>query len=234
MLNELMAFRLMSWLMNAMQLSILLPMAIVWGRRRHYAAPMRSLSWYVYLSAFASLGAEFSAPYFLPNNFAFTFGFNLGKVALFGWVYSQVLTSPRLRQLIVSAVILALLGMFGTFVYEPLLGMAVARVTQCALLAAFAILYLDQYFNQKAPRTASQDPFWLLSVGQLIYSAGTVTAFSLDYLTKTLYQQTSKYLFVAVAGLVFNYFLTMAFLRAKPASSSQEDYPASGSQLASS
>ena len=45
-----------------------------------------------------------------------------------------------------------------------------------------------------------------------------MTAFSLDYLTVTAQEETGKYILIALAGLVFNGFLTLAFLRDHAAS----------------
>jgi hypothetical protein len=91
-----------------------------------------------------------------------------------------------------------------------------SRVVQCAVLAGMAMAYLEQRMSEAPAQPATQDPIWLLSLGQLVYSAGTVTAFSLDQLSVTIYDQSWKYIVVALIGMVFNYFLTLAFLRAKP------------------
>ena len=54
---------------------------------------------------------------------------------------------------------------------------------------------------------------------QQLFSALTVTAFSLVYLDQSAGAGEFKYLFLSLGGLVFNWFLTLAFLRAtRPAS----------------
>ena len=54
-------------------------------------------------------------------------------------------------------------------------------------------------------------------MGQLIYWAATVTACNLDYLEISVSNhRIICYLVVPVAGLVFDYFFTLAFLRARP------------------
>ena len=203
-------------LFTVMQASIVVPMAVVWGRRRHFARPVKLLSWYVYLSLGAVVASRLLYPGLLPNNYGFLIGFNLGKIGLFAGVYRQVLTPGR-RRLVGVATGLALVGAAGAIAYDLDLAVTVCRVAQCAVLAGFALVYLDQTLGRPAggPPPA-HDPLWLLSVGQLLYSAGTVTAFSLDALSKTAYDQAPKNLFIAASGLVFNCFLTLAYLRARP------------------
>ena len=41
-----------------------------------------------------------------------------------------------------------------------------------------------------------------------------ITAFSFDYLSNTRYDVSVKSIFVPFSSLIFNYFLTLAFLRA--------------------
>ncbi|MGY3089523.1 hypothetical protein ACVWYF_002571 [Hymenobacter sp. UYAg731] len=208
---------LTSWFMTLMQLSILVPMVVVWRRRAHFPPPVRLLSWYVYISAFFVITARLSAIY-LHNNLYFLIGFNVTKMLLFAAVYRQVLTSPRMRRVLAIATIAALGTVAGTFALGAAQALAVSRVAQCALLAGFALAYLEQLLNRADNRRLSQDPLGLLSLGQLIYSATTVSVCSLDIVTQSYMPVIHLFsdVFLASAGLAFNYFLTMAFLRATP------------------
>lgn len=206
-------------LLSTMQLSIIIPMAVVWVRGRQFSRPVRGLSRYVYHSAAMALGGQFYKLLgFMPNNYGFIFGFQFGKFALFGWVYYQVLTSARLQRVMLVMTLFTLCDITGVFLLDNrIMALTVSRVAQCAVLAALAIFYLDQFLNKTTTQPVGQDPIWLLSVGQLIYSAATATAFSLDYLEISLTNhRIIYYLVVSVAGLVFSYFLTLAFLWAKP------------------
>ncbi|GAA3963536.1 hypothetical protein GCM10022407_07770 [Hymenobacter antarcticus] len=201
-----------------MQLSILVPMLVVWLRRRDFPPAVKILSWYVYLSAFCVLGIRFFAPY---DNSLYLIYFNVGKIALFATVYYKAVESVRMRQLVLITALAALavcvgLTASGFFTHSFDLAVVVCRVVQSAVLAAFALVYLEQMLGHGTTAPVSRDPIWLLSVGQLLYSAGTVTAFSLDYLSRTPYEQAPKSMIVAVVGTIFNVFLTLAFLRAKP------------------
>ena len=201
-------------LMAIMQVSILVPMAVVWYRQRHFSTPIKWLSWYVYLSAASSLGATILYPAYLETNYGFSIGFNLGKIALLAAVYHQVIPRSQVRQLLLASSVAAIVGTLWLTSRDMNLAAAVGRVGQCAMLAAYALVYLSLTLNNPRALPPTRDPMWLLSVGQLIYSAGTVTAFSLDYVTTTIANQPSKYILIAIAGLIFNYFLTLVFLRA--------------------
>ena len=211
--------QLMTIMITVMQLSILVPMLVVWRRRREFPPSVKLLSWYVYLSAFCALGVRLIVP---NDNSLFLIGFNLGKIVLFATVYYGMVESARMRQLVLITTLVALvvcIGLTGSgfFIHSFDLAVVVSRVMQSAVLAAFALVYLEQMLGPSNKTPLLRDPIWLLSVGQLLYSAGTVTAFSLDYLSETQYDQAPKYMMVAVIGIIFNVFLTLAFLRAKTA-----------------
>jgi hypothetical protein len=205
------------WLVTFMQFSILVPMVVVWRRRKHFSRPVEMLSWYVYISAFFALGARLSAIY-LHNNLFFLIGFNVTKMLLLAAVYQLVITGPRARRVLAVATLVAFGIVVASLTLDTARTVTVSRVVQCALLAGFALAYLEQGLNCSAKYKFSQDPIWLLSVGQLIYSAATVSAFSIDFVT--LFQQSVfneiSILSFSLASLVFNYFLTLAFLRATP------------------
>ncbi|MBD2721918.1 hypothetical protein [Hymenobacter armeniacus] len=202
-------------MMHVMQASIVIPMAVVWLRRKHFSPAVKLLSNYVYISAFFVVTITVLYPAYLSTNWWLVAGFNCCKVVLFWAVYRQVLDSALQRRLLGIAAALMVLSSAGVYWYDGALGVAYARITQCALLAAVAMAYLEQNISRTPTLRLWHDPLWLLSVGQLVYSAGTVTAFSQEYLTVTIYDQTWKYIIVALAGLAFNWFLTLAFLRAK-------------------
>jgi hypothetical protein len=201
--------------MLIMQLSIIVPIAVVWWRRRHFSAPVKLLSWYVYLSVFCVLGGRLGAIY-LHNNLTFLVAFNWGKIALLTAVYAQVLLPTQLRKLLLGATAVALVVLVASASVNLALTVDISRVTQCALLASFALVYLEQTLNHAPVARSFRDPLWLLSVGQLVYSAGTVTAFSLGNMRPASLTMSLIYICVAVSGLAFNHFLTLAFLRAQP------------------
>lgn len=225
---------LSNWLMYLNQASIIVPMAVVWWRRKHFAPAVKLLSNYVYLSAFCSFGINFLYPAVFATNYWFLAGFNLGKTLLLGAVYYSVMKSAPLRRVVLNTSLVAMLCVLSVFFYNTYAGVTCARLTQCAVLAGFAMLYLEQSLNRPAPRRNGHNPIWLLSVGQLLYSAGTVTAFSFDYFSVTIYDQSSKALIAATLGLVFNGFLTLAFRRAKRTDATAvPPRPALATQLAS-
>ncbi|MBF9222016.1 hypothetical protein [Hymenobacter ruricola] len=205
-----------SWMVAIMQASIVVPMLVViWRRKRHFSPAVKLLSNYVYLSAIFVVAAWILYPAYLPSNIWFLAGFNFCKIILFWAVYNKVLQSGQTRRVLDIATVAALVSIIGVYWYDDQLGIAYCRIMQCAVLAAFAMAYMEQTLNGPPTQRAFHDPLWLVSVGQLVYSAGTVTAFSQDYLSITIYDKSWKYVMVACAGLAFNWFLTLAFLRAK-------------------
>ncbi|MBU6122758.1 hypothetical protein [Hymenobacter siberiensis] len=207
----------MNWLVTFMQFSILVPMVVVWWRRQHFSPAVKVLSWYVYISAFFALGARLSGIY-LHNNLFFLIGFNVTKVLLFAAIYRMVLTAPRMRRVLAVATLVALGIVAASFALDTARTVTVSRVVQCAVLAGFALVYMEQGLNRIGNYKFSHDPIWLLSVGQLIYSATTVTAFSIGFVALfrgDIFDKMSALSF-SIGGLALNYFLTLAFLRAKP------------------
>ncbi|MBJ6108164.1 hypothetical protein JAO73_04015 [Hymenobacter sp. BT523] len=202
-------------LMLVMQASIVVPMVVVWTRRKHFSPVVKLLSNYVYISAFFVVAIKVLFPAFLPTNLWLIAGFNCSKVVLFWAVYRQVLHSAVQRRALGIATLVMVLSTAAVYWHESILGVAYGRIMQCALLAAAAMAYLEQTMSYTPTQRMWHDALWLLSVGQLVYSAGTVTAFSQEYLSVTIYDQNWKFIIVALVGMVFNWFLTLAFLRAK-------------------
>lgn len=199
-----------------MQVSIVVPLLVAWRRWPQLPAEVRLLSVYCVLSAICSLGGQ-TWNHWLANNYGFIVGFNIGKTVLLALVYYRVLTNRLLRRLVPATTVAMLLLVAAIGSYNMDRAVDISRILQCALLSGYALVYLEQELHQ--PRIpAAHNPIWLLSVGQLMYSAITISAFSLDYLSRTAEDQTYKYIFIALGGIVFNVFLTLAVARAQRAS----------------
>ena len=209
-------YQLLRWFELFMQVSILIPMVVVWRRRSSFPFPIRLLSWYVYLSAGCVIAAKLAAFYF-HNNQLLVPAFNGGKMLLFAAVYARVLAHGRLRRVLLQATAVGLAIMGGSVLYDWKVATTVARMVQCAVLAAFALAYLEQELNKPAFHRGFQDPIWLLSVGQLLYSGGSMVAcFSvLDGFFAQQLPQMLLFSCIIVSGLIFNCFLTLVFLRAQ-------------------
>jgi hypothetical protein len=202
----------LSWVM---QVSILVPMVVVWRRRRYFPPAVRLLSWYVYLSLVSVLGARVSEFYHLSNWLAVA-GFNLGKIALLGGVFYLALHQARARSLVALTTLATLVfGLYSMWQLGIGFLLTYARVTQCAVLAAFALAYLEQLSREAPAGRLGHNPLFLVSVGQLFYSAGTVMYFSMDFNHMPSPQLKFYFGIVAILGLIFNFLLTLAFLRAR-------------------
>ena len=217
------------WLMLIMQISIVVPMVVVWRRRQHFAPAVRLLSGYVYLSTVSSsllwlLRFLYTAFHWNTVNWAVILCFNDGKILLFALLYAKSFEWRRTGQVVlliaVATVAVGFLVWPASFiVVSPNLDnhSTYARLAQCVVLAGFAMLYMERFSRRGSLQAPMQDPLYLLSIGQLLYSAGTVTTFSYSMLyMDTRSHQLSIFTFVGIMGLVFNYLLTLAFLRAQP------------------
>ena len=202
-------------LLYLMQASILIPMAVVWWRRQHFSRPVKLLSWYVYLSLVSSVLADFFRYGTPPSNHLYLIGFNCGKLALIGAVYYLALPNVKLRRLIPVLVVAVLAGVLLVTQQDTNLAISASRIAQFTLLAACAILYLDKFLDRSTGVALSRDPLSLLSIGHLIFTAGTITAISLQYLALTKQEEYPQIIALSANGLVFNCFLTLAFLRAR-------------------
>jgi hypothetical protein len=212
----------LSWVMQA---SILVPMVVVWRRGQYFSPAVRLLSWYVYLSLLSSVGARLSELCQVPN-WPMLAAFNFGKIALFGGVYYLALHHRMVRQLVLATTGAGLaIALYSIVMMDMSFVVTFARVLQCALLAGFALAYLEQVSREPPRGPLRHNPLFLVSVGQLFYSAGTVMYFSLNYLKLPSGYTEIYFGIVAILGLVFNTMLTLAFLRAQPEPASQQPAP---------
>lgn len=203
----------LSWVNQA---SIIVPIAVVWRRRQHFPPAVSLLSWYVYLSLACSVGARLAELNQLPN-WPMLAAFNFGKIALFGGVYFLVLRQWLVRRLVLALAAGALLFGLYSMLYLPMsFAVTLARVLQCALLAGFALAYLEQLSREPPAGRLRHNPLFLVSVAQLLYSAGTVMYFSFGAVDLPAVYTRICFGIVAVLGLLFNVLLTLAFLRARP------------------
>ena len=201
-------------LLYTTQVSLLAPLAVVWWRWPQFTGPVRRLSLYVYLALLSVVTTRFFLIGPGTGNSAFLIGFNCARLILLGTVYYQVLKETKIRQLIAPLIVASLIGTLVVAYYNLPLALSVSRAAQCTLLSGFALLYLDQLSTQSIVPLPTQDALSLVSIGQLLFSALTITAFSFQYVAYAGISMNYRHLFIALGNLAFNVFLTLAFLRA--------------------
>ena len=199
-------------LLYAVQVSIVVPLVVVWWWH-HFTVPVRLLSVYVYMVLLALMATRVFLVEGGSGSIAFLTGFNCAKLVLLGPVYYQVLRRPKARQLIMPLIVVSLAGILVVIYYSLPLALSTSRVVQCTLLSGLALLYLDQFSNRAIVPFTTRDVMCLVSIGQLLFSAITITAFSFEYGSHIAMQLNFKQLFIALGSLAFNIFLTLAFLR---------------------
>lgn len=209
--------KLMDWLFVIMQASILVPMVVVWQRGKRLSSVMRLASWYVYVSAGSVLVGKLVLHFFHNNHLAIV-GFNVIKLLLIAAVYRRVLAATRWTELLRIATLATLCGIAGLLLYDWPTAYTMARISQTTILAAYALLYLDQHLNMASGRDADglRSPVWLLSVGLLLSTAFMITASSLTLADLRLYNVSINAVFIIFSNMLFNYFLTLALLRSRP------------------
>jgi hypothetical protein len=200
------------------QLSILVPMVVVWRRKALLAPPVRVLSWYVYLSLASSLALNIGRFLYHANN-PVQHLYTLLKTLLFGWLYYVALHRISQRRLVawltvgfagfalLDATYLEGLNRFNSY----------GRAVQSLLLIGFGLLYFEQVLRELRSARLERDPLFLVSAGLILYSAGTGMLFVLtNSYTGDLSLLTIGFNIVFVLNIVFNILLTLAFLRAVP------------------
>jgi hypothetical protein len=207
----------MRWLHVIMQFSILVPLVVFWWHSKHLSPSMRLAGRYVYVSG-GSLVFGYTTMYFFENNHLAIVGFNVAKLLLFVAVYRQVLVPTRWTELLWLASVGTLCGVGGLLFYDWPMAFTAARIAQITILAAYALIYLDQNLTLMSPRNANNQhsPLWLLSTGLLLGTALAITASSLTLFHFTLYYVSFNAIFIIFSNMLFNGFLTLALLRSQP------------------
>ena len=220
-----------------MQVSVVIPMAVTWWRWQQLPSVVRLLSLYTYVSLACSMLSWLLhwmlMQGYIGNNYLGNFLFNTAAVALFMAVYYRSLSEPWRKRLVLGlGVAMLLLSLSLELGPDRRLAMSVAQTSGCAVLLAFALLYMDAFSAQRRQQPAAQDPIYLLSIGLLIKSAGAIVTFSLQYFIMDAAQMDIVWMPVPFIGLLFNYYLTLAFLRARRPGPADKAGPAAGATRA--
>lgn len=140
--------------------------------------------------------------------------FYLLKMSLMATAYYQGLNRRMARYsvagLSIALLISTLLGLLPPDANHQQWAASYARLGQCAVLASFALTYLEQLLSTTTISDLSRDPLFLLSVGQLLYSALTVGYFSLLNQPTTEFTSEIGGGLLTIARLIFLVFLVLA------------------------
>ncbi|SHJ05313.1 hypothetical protein SAMN02745146_2130 [Hymenobacter daecheongensis DSM 21074] len=201
-------------------LTFLVPLAVGLWRWRRLAVAHRPLVWFA-LGPGCVLGlASEIGRYVFRNNIAPLRLTVLAETLVLGWAYWYALDSPRTRLFLLGA-----LGVFGlVFVAESVYWHgfwrgenAYAHTVQTFVLLSFALLYFEHLLRELHTIRLEHDPMFLISVGVMLYYAGTLMIFLLENSMQRLHQIDeiwTMYIIQAVLLMVFNGFLTLALWNA--------------------
>lgn len=197
----------LTWLTQA---SPLIPLAF-WLYRRQLRAALLPLVLYAGLSLGNNILGYLLAPPLQPWR---DIAFYLLKAILLATAYYQGLHRPTARYsvagLAIALIFSTLAGIIPPDDAHLHWAASYARLGQCAVLASFALTYLEQLLSTTTVFDLSRDPLFLLSVGQLLYSALTVGFFSL--LSRPTTEMTAEIGagLLTLGRIIFLTFLTLA------------------------
>lgn len=150
--------------------------------------------------------AEYAA-YAWHYNVAFWHVMRVLEGLLLGYAYYLALRAPALRQalrwLAPAFVVLALADSLVLSGWWKLNIYTIA--VECTGLIALALLYFEQVLHELRNMDLRQDPMFVLSVGVLVYFAGTVTLFVLQRDVQDLQQLDLMLLINSVMSLLLSY-----------------------------
>ncbi|MCB2408343.1 hypothetical protein [Hymenobacter lucidus] len=198
-------------------LTYLIPLGVGLYRWRSLQAVYRPLFWFVLIPGCLLNGAlaEFGR-HVLHNNVLFLQLATVGETLLLGWAYYGCLHSERARQILLAA-----LGIFtGIYLFELLYlnggnfraaQDVYTHVAQSILLISAAVAYFEQTLRELRNIDLGQDSMFMVSVGSILYYAGTLMVFVLE---GQLQNQPDliwmMYIIQFILLIVFNTFLAIA------------------------
>jgi hypothetical protein len=158
--------------------------------------------------------------YVFRNNIACQHLLPVAETLVLGWAYWYALYARRSRFFLLGA-----LGLFVlVFVVESWYWRGFwqgengcTHTIQTFVLLAFALLYFEQLLRELHTIRLEHDPLFLLSVGVMLYYAGTLMIFLLEISMQRLKQADqiwTMYIIQEVLLIVFNTFLTLALWNA--------------------
>lgn len=197
-------------------LTYLVPLGVGLRRWRRLQPAYRPLVGFVLVpgTLLNGLLSEFGR-YVQHNNIAYLQLALLGETLFLSWAYYNSFRSVAARRLLVLA-----LGIFlGIYAFEMLYlndvpnfnHIVYSHITQSILLVGAAVVYFEQTLRELRNIDLSQDSMFMVSVGSMLYYAGTLMVFVLE---GQLQDQPDTiwiiYIIQSVMLMVFNGFLTLA------------------------
>ncbi|UOQ55328.1 hypothetical protein [Hymenobacter cellulosivorans] len=201
---------------NVALLTYLIPLGIGIRRWKRLLPAYRPLFWFVLLPGALLNGAlaEYGR-HVLHNNILFLRLATIGESLLLGWAYYYAFHSGRSRYILLTAV-----GLFlGLAILEPLSFTQAFFISyntfihliQSILLVGAAVAYFEQTLRELRNIDLGRDPMFLVSVGSILYYAGTVMVFVFEM---QMQNQPDliwiMYIIQFILLIVFNTFLALA------------------------
>jgi|GEM_PF-2423044 len=201
-------------------LTFLIPLAVGLWRWASLAPAYRPLLWFALVpGCIMGLLAEVGR-YVFRNNIAYLHLVPLIETLVLAWAYWHALPAPRTRRFLLAALGLFMVVFVGEAAYWHGFWRGQNGYThtiQTFVLLAFALLYFEQLLRELHTIRLEHDPMFLVSVGVMLYYAGTIMIFLLEGSMQRRLQTNqiwTMYIIQAVLLIVFNAFLTLALWHA--------------------
>ncbi|UOQ74575.1 hypothetical protein [Hymenobacter cellulosilyticus] len=200
---------------NVALLTYLLPLAIGLRRWRVLLPAYRPLVWFVLVPGclLNALLAELGR-HIWHNNVLILQLATVGETLCLGWTYYYAFHSERGRRVLLACVglFLALYIAEAFFYHVATSGPPIyTHIAQSVLLVGAAVAYFEQTLRELRNIDLSEDPIFMVSVGSILYYAGTLMVFILE---SKLQDQPDliwiMYIIQFILLIVFNVFLAIA------------------------
>jgi hypothetical protein len=196
-------------------LTYLIPLGIGLSRWRTLLSPYRPLFWFALIPGCLLNGAlaEYGR-HVLHNNIVFLQLATIGETLCLIWAYYYAFHSVRARGILLGCVGLFLSLYFFEAFYIHELGAGqdtYTHVAQSVILIGAAVAYFEQTLRELRNIDLSEDPIFMVSVGSILYYAGTLMVFVLE--SKLQAQPNliwTMYIIQFILLIVFNAFLAIA------------------------
>ncbi|GAA4018082.1 hypothetical protein GCM10022408_34740 [Hymenobacter fastidiosus] len=201
-------------------LTYLVPSAVGLWRWSGLVPAYRPLVWLVVGPGFLLGLASEIGRYVFHNNIAPQHLITLTETLVLGWAYWYALHSARNRRFLMGA----LGGFIVVFGVESVYWRGFwqgyntyAHTFQTFVLLALALLYFEQLLQELHTSRLEHDPMFLVSVGTMLYYAGTIMVFLLEDGMQHRHQTDQLWAMFSIQAtllIVFNGFLTLALWNA--------------------
>ncbi|TGE29671.1 hypothetical protein [Hymenobacter metallicola] len=200
---------------NVALLTYLIPLVVGIWRWKSLLTVYRPLVWFAIVPGCLLNGllAEIGR-HILHNNIFFLQLATIGETLFLGWAYHYAFHSSFARKVLAGGALIFLATYFIEAFYINDFGVGqdiYTHVVQSLLLVGAAVAYFEQTLRELRNIDLGEDPMFMVSVGSILYYAGTLMVFVLESQMQSQPDLIwTMYMIQFILLIVFNVFLTIA------------------------